>query len=134
MDRSTSSDSNSPGIFEIDVGTSKLIADGKIKLKNDSPISTFTPTGLKFENGTTLDADVVIFATGYTNVRDPIEKLCGKEVTSKLKTIWGLNEEGEIRSAWRDTGVEGLYVMMGEWIISLSDQWVQKIVGLISYV
>jgi hypothetical protein len=48
-----------------DVGTSKLIADGKIKLKNDSPIARFTASGLEFENGGALDADVVIFATGY---------------------------------------------------------------------
>lgn len=69
---------------------------------------------MTFENGSTLDADVVIFATGYTNVRQPIEKLCGDNVATKLKTIWGLNDEGEIRAAWRDTGVEGLYIMMGQ--------------------
>ena len=49
----------------IDVGASQAIIDGKIKLKNDSQISRFTKSGLLFENGSTLDADVVIFATGY---------------------------------------------------------------------
>lgn len=48
----------------IDVGHSQLIIDGKIKLKNDSNIAGFTKTGLKFENGTELPADVVIFSTG----------------------------------------------------------------------
>jgi hypothetical protein len=41
-----------------------MLIDGKIKLKNDSQIAEFTETGLKFENGSELAADVVVFATG----------------------------------------------------------------------
>ncbi len=48
-----------------DVGASQLIADGKIKLKNDSQIKEFIETGLLFEDDTELLADVVVFATGY---------------------------------------------------------------------
>jgi hypothetical protein len=47
-----------------DTGGSQLIAEKKIKLKSDSEIESFTETGLKFKNGTELDADVVLFATG----------------------------------------------------------------------
>lgn len=101
------------GGYYLDVGTSKLIADGKIKLKNDSPIEGFSESGLKFKDGSTLPADVVVFATGFSNVREPIHNLCGEDVVSRLRQVWGLNEEGEINSAWRDTGIPGLYVMMG---------------------
>ena len=52
-------------IRNTDVGASQLIIDGKIKLKNDSQISRFTKNGLEFTNGSTLDADTVVFATGY---------------------------------------------------------------------
>ena len=48
-----------------DVGASQLIADGKIKLKNDSQIKEYTETGLLFEDGSQLPADVVVFATGF---------------------------------------------------------------------
>lgn len=48
----------------IDVGASKLIAEGKIGLKNDSKIARFSKNGIAFENGSELPADVVIFATG----------------------------------------------------------------------
>ncbi len=48
----------------VDVGGSQYIIDGKIKLKNDSQIKEFTASGLKFENGSELPADVVIFCTG----------------------------------------------------------------------
>jgi hypothetical protein len=47
-----------------DVGASQLIIDGKIKLKNDSQISEFTERGLKFDDGSELPVDVVVFATG----------------------------------------------------------------------
>jgi hypothetical protein len=50
-----------------DVGASQLIIDGKIKLKNDAQIANFTEKGLEFTDGSTLDADVVIFATGYVD-------------------------------------------------------------------
>jgi hypothetical protein len=47
-----------------DVGASQLIIDGKIKLKNDAQIARFTQTGLEFSDGSALDADAVVFATG----------------------------------------------------------------------
>ncbi len=52
------------GGYYLDVGASQMVADGKIKLKNDSPIKRYTKTGLEFEDGSTLDADVILFATG----------------------------------------------------------------------
>ena len=52
-------------IRSTDVGASQLIIDGKIKLKNDSQISRFTKNRLEFTNGSTLDADAVVVATGY---------------------------------------------------------------------
>jgi NAD(P)H-nitrite reductase large subunit len=52
-------------LVSVDVGASQMIIDGKIKLKNDSMIKEFTATGLKFEDGSELSADVIMFATGY---------------------------------------------------------------------
>jgi hypothetical protein len=50
--------------LRVDVGASQLVIDVKIKLKNDSHIDRFTETCIKFQNGTELPADVVVFATG----------------------------------------------------------------------
>ncbi|KAJ6628886.1 FAD/NAD-binding domain-containing protein [Mycena sp. CBHHK59/15] len=103
----------SAGGYYLDVGASQMIVDGKIKLKNDSPIECFTPGGLKFENGSELPADVVVFATGVGDVRDNIRKVCGDEVADKCNPIWGLDEDGEIKGCWRDLGIPGLWYMMG---------------------
>ncbi|CAK5275373.1 unnamed protein product [Mycena citricolor] len=92
------------GGYYIDVGTSQLLIDGKIKLKNDSLIESFSASGLVFENGTRLEADVVVFATGVGNVRDNIRRVCGDIVADRCKPIWGLDAEGEVRGCWRDLG------------------------------
>lgn len=96
-----------------DVGASQLIIDGKIGLKNDSLIKEFTKTGLKFEDDSTLDADLVVFATGIGDPRDEYKKIIGEELAGKVKQIWGLDSSGEARGAWRDIGVDNLWCMMG---------------------
>ena len=52
-------------LIHTDVGGSQYIIDGKIKLKNDSQIQGFTANGLKFEDGSEVDTDVVVFCTGF---------------------------------------------------------------------
>ena len=47
-----------------DTGASQLVIDGKIKLKNDSLIQRLVEDGLIFENGTKLEADAIVCATG----------------------------------------------------------------------
>jgi len=48
----------------LDTGGSQLIADGKIKSKNGPLIERFAERGIKFDDGSELEADVVMFATG----------------------------------------------------------------------
>ena len=90
-----------------------MIIDGKIGLKSDSAIKEFTKTGLEFEDGSTLDTDVVVFATGFGDYRDGFRNILSKDLGSKVKRIWGLDSSGEPRGAWRDIGVDNLWCMMG---------------------
>lgn len=96
-----------------DDGGSQLIIDGKIGLKNDSAIKEFTKTGLKFEDDSTLDADLVVLATGIGDPRDEYKKILGEELGGKVKQIWGLDKSGEPKGVWRDIGIENLWSMMG---------------------
>ncbi|KAJ7648039.1 hypothetical protein FB45DRAFT_1052413 [Roridomyces roridus] len=75
------------GGYYLDVGGSQMIIDGKIKLKNDSQIAEFTESGLKFENGNELPADVVVFATGLGDSRIGIRNICGDAVADKCSKI-----------------------------------------------
>ena len=54
--------------YYTDVGGSQYIIDGKIKLKNDSQIQGFTTNGLKFEDGSEVETDVVVFCTGFVKI------------------------------------------------------------------
>lgn len=97
----------------IDVGACQKIIDGKIKIKNGTQISKFTKTGLAFEDGSTVDADVILYATGFSDARDIIRQIVPEDIAAKLTPIWGLNSEGELRGAWRELGTPGLWYMMG---------------------
>ena len=105
-------------ILYLDTGCSQLIIDGKIGLKNDSQISHFTKNSIAFENGSEIQADVVICATGYGDVRELVKQLAGPEISEKVNRIWGLNEEGELNSVWRWCGVPRMYFMMGTLALS----------------
>ncbi|KAF8510816.1 hypothetical protein BU17DRAFT_55151 [Hysterangium stoloniferum] len=100
------------GGYYLDVGASQLIIDGKIKIKNGS-IKTFTTDSLVFEDGSTLKADVVVFATGLGDARVAAAHLLEEKLVSKIGPIWGLNEEGELNGLFRNCGVPNLYFMMG---------------------
>ncbi|KAG6375656.1 hypothetical protein JVT61DRAFT_3226 [Boletus reticuloceps] len=101
------------GGYYIDTGTSSHIINGDIKLKNGSAIERFTKKGLKFADGTELEADIVIFATGYGDPRDSMFDVCGPKVADKVNKVWGFTEEGEVNSVWRDCGHEGMWFGVG---------------------
>jgi len=101
------------GGYYIDVGCARLIAEGKVKVKQGAEIERFTETGLEFADGTTLDADVVVLATGYEDMRETARRLLGDAVADRCTPVWGLDEEGELRTIWRDSGHPGLWFMGG---------------------
>ena len=49
----------------------------------------------------------------YESVRDSIVGLCEPEIAERIKPVWGLDDECEMNSAWRDCGVENLWFMLG---------------------
>ncbi|EEB94189.1 hypothetical protein MPER_07038 [Moniliophthora perniciosa FA553] len=101
------------GGYYINTGGSTDIIEGRIKVKNGSSISRFTESGLAFEDGTNLDADVIVLATGYGDPKDSITPVVGEEVSSKLKPIWNLDGEGELNSVYKESGHPGLWVAIG---------------------
>lgn len=84
-----------------------MIANGKkIKINTATPVS-YTKTGLEFEDGSTLQADVMVFATGFEgNMRFLVDRIFGEEIGDQMGDYWGLNGEGEIRGAWKECGRE----------------------------
>lgn len=46
--------------------------------------------------------------------RHTVRTIFGDEVAEKITPAWGVDEEGEVSGVWADSGIEGLYQMMGE--------------------
>ncbi len=101
------------GGYYIDVGASQLIADGKITIKQGVEIGRLTPTGVEFTDGTELAADIVVLATGYENMRESARALLGDAVADRCTPVWGLDDEGELRTIWRHSGHDGFWFMGG---------------------
>jgi lysine/ornithine N-monooxygenase len=53
---------------------------------------------MRFADGTELEADEIIFATGYKNMRTQARTIFGDELAEQVKDVWGFDEEGEIRT------------------------------------
>ncbi|KAF2787115.1 FAD/NAD(P)-binding domain-containing protein [Melanomma pulvis-pyrius CBS 109.77] len=106
------------GGYYIDVGASQLIVDGKIKVKQGQEIAQVLPNGLKFADGSVLEAEEIIFATGYQNMRSQARIIFGDEVADRVGDVWGFNDEGEFRTMWQKSGHPGLWFMGGNLAIS----------------
>ncbi|KAF5013867.1 hypothetical protein FDECE_148 [Fusarium decemcellulare] len=102
------------GGYYIDVGCSQLIADGNIKVRR-SPggIKEFGSDGLVLADGSKLEADIVVLATGYDGMRSTARKILGDKVADRVGDIWDLDEEGEVRSMWRSSGHPRFWFMGG---------------------
>ncbi|KAI0198077.1 hypothetical protein F4808DRAFT_452184 [Astrocystis sublimbata] len=101
------------GGYYIDVGTTQLIIDGSVKVKHGHEIEEILPNGLRLADGTELEADEIICATGYQNMRTMTEAIFGSQVASKVGNVWGFDEEGETRIMWRQSGHPGLWLHGG---------------------
>ena len=108
--------------YYIDVGASELVADGRVKLKSGVNIVKINPKGVVLSDGTELEADLIVYATGYGSMNQWLADLITPEVADKLGKVWGLGSdtpkdpgpwEGELRNMWKPTQVPHLWVQGG---------------------
>ena len=103
--------------YYIDVGASQLIIDGKIKLAHGN-VKEIVADGVVLEDGTKLEADVIVYATGYGSMNGWAADLIGKDVADKVGKCWGLGSDtpkdpgpwvGEQRNMWKPTQQDALW-------------------------
>ena len=108
--------------YYIDVGASELVADGRVKLKSGVNIVKINSKSVVLSDGTELEADLIIYATGYGSMNQWLADLISPEVADKLGKVWGLGSdtpkdpgpwEGELRNMWKPTQVPHLWVQGG---------------------
>ena len=104
--------------YYIDVGASDLVADGKIKLKSGVQAERYKENGIAFDDGSELEADLIVLATGYSSMNGWAADLISQEVADTVGKCWGLGSdtkkdpgpwEGELRNMWKPTKQTGLW-------------------------
>ncbi len=107
--------------YYIDVGASQLVIDGKIKLKSGQ-VTEIVEDGLLMDDGTKLEADVIVYATGYGSMNGWVADLIDRETADRVGKVWGLGSdtpkdpgpwEGELRNMWKPTQQEALWFQGG---------------------
>lgn len=82
----------------------------QIKVKSDAAPVRYVEHGIEFSDGTVLDADIVVHATGFaSNMRGEVYRLFGAKVGDKVEDFWGLDKEGEISGAFRPCGRRSIH-------------------------
>ncbi|EFX01714.1 flavin-containing monooxygenase [Grosmannia clavigera kw1407] len=115
----------------IDIGGTKLLADGRAAVRARVEPVAYTSTGLRLSDGSMLDVDAIVWCTGFADrdVRCVAESILGGDVTddvadepyilgpsaiaARLDAIWGVDAEGEIRGIWKRHSRLPTYWFMG---------------------
>jgi hypothetical protein len=119
----------------VDVGGTKLLEEGKVGIKAHVEPVGYTATGLQFSDGSCVDADAIIWCTGFAdkNVHDTaaevlggslgqesgarngtVQNLGSQEIAARVDATWGVDAEGEIRGLWkRQSRLDNFWVMGG---------------------
>lgn len=104
--------------YYIDVGASELVADGKIKLKSGVNITEIKENAVALDDGSEIEADLIVYATGYGSMNGWAAKLISQETADKVGKCWGLGSdttkdpgpwEGELRNMWKPTHQDALW-------------------------
>ncbi|MFQ6155788.1 NAD(P)/FAD-dependent oxidoreductase [Micrococcus luteus] len=103
--------------YYIDIGASELIAKGAIRLASGQ-IDHLTEDAVVLDDGTRLEADAVVYATGYGSMNGWAARLISQDVADKVGKCWGLGSgttkdpgpwQGELRNMWKPTQQENLW-------------------------
>ena len=108
--------------YYIDVGASELVANGSVHLKSGVNIAKIKPKSVVLTDGTELEADIIVYATGYGSMNRWLGDLISPDVANKLGKVWGLGSdtpkdpgpwEGELRNMWKPTNQQQLWIHGG---------------------
>jgi len=108
--------------YYIDVGASELVANGSVKLRSGVNITRIQPKSVVLSDGSELEADVIVYATGYGSMNHWLADLVSPEVADRVGKVWGLGSsttkdpgpwEGELRNMWKPTNQPQLWIHGG---------------------
>lgn len=100
------------GGFYYDAGGCEDVINGKIKVE-PGYIERFTQDKVILNGEREREYDLIVFATGFSNTIDSVRATLGEEIASRVGPIWGIDEEGEFKTVYRESGVPNLWIFAG---------------------
>ena len=103
--------------YYIDIGASELIAKGAIRLVRGQ-VDHLAEHSVVLTDGTEIEADAVVYATGYGSMNGWAARLISQDVADAVGKCWGLGSdttkdpgpwEGELRNMWKPTRQDNLW-------------------------
>jgi putative flavoprotein involved in K+ transport len=101
------------GGYYFNVGCSDLIAAGDIGLVQYADIASFEAGGARLRDGSLVEAELLVLATGYHNQQETVRACLGDAVAERVGPVWGFDAGGELRNMWRPTAQPGLWFTAG---------------------
>jgi putative flavoprotein involved in K+ transport len=103
--------------YYIDIGASELVAKGAIRLVRGQ-VDHLAEHAVVLTDGTELEADAVVYATGYGSMNGWAARLISQDVADAVGKCWGLGSDttkdpgpwqGELRNMWKPTRQDNLW-------------------------
>jgi putative flavoprotein involved in K+ transport len=101
---------NATGYY-YNAGASDMIIDGRIKLAHGDVVG-LTEDGIELGGGETVDAELVVFATGYKGPSSVVGELLGEDVAEELGEFYNVGADREYGRLWRRSGRDRLWFMI----------------------
>jgi putative flavoprotein involved in K+ transport len=101
------------GGYYFNVGCSDMLVSGAIRLIQFADIDGFVADGARLKDGATLQADLVVLATGYKRQEVLVQRLFGDAVANRVGPIWGFGDGQELRKMYTRTPQPGLWFIAG---------------------
>jgi hypothetical protein len=130
----------------VDVGGTNLLVEGKAGVKAGVEPVAYTTSGLRFSDGSIIDADAILWCTRFADkdVHNTPAEILGSQnevteienkqllgpnkIAARLDAIWGINAEGEVHGMWkRYLHLDNFWVMGG---YTQQHRWHSRILAL----
>ena len=101
------------GGYNLDAGSSALMAKGELGLLQYDRIERFTAEGALLKDGSTVPADLIVLATGYYPQKELVRRALGEAMAERIGPVWGLGEDGELNNMYKRTPHQGVWFIAG---------------------
>ncbi len=99
--------------YQINIGASELIADGKVHLKQGVELAEIVNGNtVVFSDGSELEVDLIVFATGYEQFWKHMQPALGS-AAARIDKAYGRAADNEYANTWRRSAQPGLWFGTG---------------------